>query len=510
MRKKTIPKRPPREKIFKLPTKPSTRSQDRTFTPSPSPPTSPPRTASMARTKTTPRYPASAKPTPPPKAIPSKPGSSKPSSAKPGSSKGKRQATEEPITEPTQPKSRSVPMRSQRGNTRIPLQNVKEPDFGPFDHKAHFLTSHSNYNPYRFKSAMNNDFYEKVIQYRTLCPSFLADLPSLKRKGFPFVDNLIFLDWNHLFDIKKPVYPLLVKEFYANMTYHEGTAHSYVKGRDIVLNNETISDALKYIDVGPCAYTSVKWDEGVGVSYNDALASICEHISLIDGITPTHKALGYERAQLHRIVNHILLPQSGSYQRVSYTDTLVLYALLTKTEISFAYLMVRYMFDSVRSEKDKALPYGMFLTCIFEYFGVDLTNEKYENRHSYLKGGGSVKQNKGPTRSERVVLDDEDDDYVPEDSSAPSTEGTSISTGKKSTLLNVVRDVAQEFVSQSNHLIAISKEQRKLASKHENFLKKSKDRVAVLMTFIDNLQNDEDIATDAEEEATSEGNGSDA
>nr|XP_025647652.1 vegetative cell wall protein gp1-like [Arachis hypogaea] len=183
MRKKTIPKRPPREKIYKLPTKPSTRSQDRTFTPSPSPPTSPPRCDPMARTKNTPRFPASAKPTPPPKATPSKPGSSKPSSAKPGSSKGKRQATEEPIPEPTQPKSRSVPMRSQRGNTRVPLQNVKEPDIGPFDHKAHFLTSHSNYNPYRFKSAMNNDFYEKVIQIQDFVFVDLVYYPPLMTKG---------------------------------------------------------------------------------------------------------------------------------------------------------------------------------------------------------------------------------------------------------------------------------------------------------------------------------------
>nr|XP_025690148.1 swi5-dependent recombination DNA repair protein 1 homolog [Arachis hypogaea] len=307
MRKKVIAKRAPREKIYKLPTKPSTRSQDRTFTPSPSPPTSPPRCDPMARTKNTPRFPASAKPTPLPKATPSKPASSKPGSSKPPSSKGKRPATEEPVPEPQQPRARSVPVRSQRG-----------------------------------------------------------------------------------------------------------TAHSYVKGRDIILNNETISEALKYTDVGPCAYTSVKWDEGVGISYNDAL-----------------------------------------------------------------------------------------------YFGVDLKNEKYENRHSYLKGGGSVKQNKGPTRSERVVLDDEDEDFVPEDSTAPSTEGTSISTGKKSTLLNVVRDVAQEFVSQSNHLIELSKEKRKLASKHENFLKKSRDRVSVLMTFIDNLQNDEDVATDVDEDDVSEGNGSD-
>ncbi|XP_016200171.1 proteoglycan 4-like [Arachis ipaensis] len=239
MRTKTLAKRPPREKIFKRSTKPATCSQDRTFTPSPSPPTSPPRTTPTARTKTTPRYPASAKPTPPPKATPFKPGSSKPGSAKPRSSKGKRPMAEEPVPEPTQPKFRSVPVRSQRG-------------------------------------------------------------------------------------------------------------------------------------------------------------------------------------------------------------------------------------------------------------------------------GGSVKQNKGPTRSERVVLDDEDDDFVPEDSSSLSTEGTSISTGKKSALLNVVKDVVQEFVSQSNHLIAMSKEQRKLASKHENFLKKPRDRVAVFMTFIDNLQKDEDPATDIEEEADSEGNGSDA
>ncbi|XP_057720104.1 extensin-like [Arachis stenosperma] len=188
MGKKVIAKREPREKIHKLSgyPRPSTRSQDTTFTPSPSPPTSPPRTTPMARTKTTPRYPAPAKPTPPPKATTSKPGSSKPGSAKPSSSKGKHLAPEEPVPEPTQPKSRSVSVHSQRGNPHRPLKSVREPDTDPFAHKSHFMTSHSNYNPHRFKSAMNHDFYDGVIKYRTLCPSFLVDLPSLKKKGFPF------------------------------------------------------------------------------------------------------------------------------------------------------------------------------------------------------------------------------------------------------------------------------------------------------------------------------------
>ncbi|XP_057755297.1 uncharacterized protein LOC130974427 [Arachis stenosperma] len=73
--------------------------------------------------------------------------------------------------------------------------------------------------------------------------------------------------------------------------------------------------------------------------------------------------------------------------------------------------------------------------------GEDDSIARNKARHSYLKGGGAVKQPKGPTRSERVVLDDKDDEFVPEESPAPSTKGTSISTGKKSILLNVVKDV---------------------------------------------------------------------
>ncbi|XP_016167964.1 extensin-like [Arachis ipaensis] len=108
MRKKTVAHKPPRKKVYKLPTKPSTRFQDRTFTPFPSPPTSPPQSDPMSHTKNISRVPSSAKPTPPQREPPSKLGSSKPSV-----SKGKRPAAPEPASERTQPKSRSVPLRSQ-------------------------------------------------------------------------------------------------------------------------------------------------------------------------------------------------------------------------------------------------------------------------------------------------------------------------------------------------------------------------------------------------------------
>ncbi|XP_020963945.1 extensin-like [Arachis ipaensis] len=186
MRKKTVVQKPPREKIHKLPAKPrpSTRSREQTFTPSPLPPTSPPRIDPMARTKNTPRFSTSAKPTPPPKAPPSKPDSSKPSS-----SKGKCPATEEPVPESTQPKPRSFPLCSQRGKPRLPLKSVRKPDIDPFAHKSCFMTSHSDYNPFRFRSSMNNDFYEGVIKY-----SYLKGGGSVKQQKGPTRSERVVLD----------------------------------------------------------------------------------------------------------------------------------------------------------------------------------------------------------------------------------------------------------------------------------------------------------------------------
>ncbi|QHO27682.1 uncharacterized protein DS421_7g210130 [Arachis hypogaea] len=172
--------------------------------------------------------------------------------------------------------------------------------------------------------------------------------------------------------------------------------------------------------------------------------------------------------------------------------------------------MVRHMFNCIKSDKNVALPYGIFLTCIFEQFGIELSNESYKNRHLYLKRGSSVKQHKkGLTRTEKVVFGDIDDNEL-DDIHPPSTLGTSGSTGHKSFLFRIVKDVLQEFMNLSNHLFSTSKQERKLVIKHENALKKSTDRVDVLMKYVDNIQEDKIMVTSQEERLDFEEDGSDA
>ncbi|QHO08099.1 uncharacterized protein DS421_14g469580 [Arachis hypogaea] len=102
----------------------------------------------------------------------------------------------------------------------------------------------------------------------------------------------------------------------------------------------TVSTALGYQDEGSWAYMSGKWDNQVRISLQVALTRVCESFSALEGTNLTHKALVPVKALLHRTINHILMPQRGSYQRVTVCDTLVFFAILNSSSISFAYLML--------------------------------------------------------------------------------------------------------------------------------------------------------------------------
>lgn len=232
------------------------------------------------------------------------------------------------------------------------------------------------------------------------------NLENLATKGINFSSLFDALKWTPLVHIQKLVYPGLVQEFYANMCLIDGSIHSYVKRVYITLNPETVGAALGYEDEGPKVYMIDKWDDQVGVTQQAVLQYICANLSGLDGLIPTHKVLGPENSLLHRIITHILTPQSGSHHRVTVFDSIILFALITSTPISFAYIMIRHMWEAVKSTKKDNLPYGMFLTCIFEYFKFDLSNESVENKISMIKGGGvSGKKGKQSVPSEPSLSD---------------------------------------------------------------------------------------------------------
>ncbi|QHN96093.1 uncharacterized protein DS421_18g615410 [Arachis hypogaea] len=187
---------------------------------------------------------------------------------------------------------------------------------------------------------------------------------------------------------------------------------------------------------------------------------VCENFSSLDGTTLTYKALGPVRVLLHRIINHVIMPQSGSYQRVTICDTLVLFVILSSAPISFAYLMIRHMWDCIRSDKKCNLPYGIFLTCIFKYFQVDLSNEPVENRFLLSKVGefpSRLKEKKAKSSKALVFTNSEDESFSPAEIS------------DKSRFSETVKDVLTKFSNMSNLMVKSYKEARKQALRMKKF-----------------------------------------
>ncbi|MED6162017.1 hypothetical protein PIB30_066382 [Stylosanthes scabra] len=375
----------------------------------------------MARTKTTNRYTgaevnppstrsnqtrASREPTPP-QEQPSPP--PPPTSAKPSSSRGKRPMTEEPAPPPPPPRPRGSGYHSS-------LHPIVESDEArpPLYKSFYDEYPEESFSKTRFTMLRNYFFWKNNVIDRPLCGSFLVDLKHLKLKGLDFTDMIAYQGWTSLFNIKEPVYPDLVKEFYANMYYHNGLISSYIRKRNVYLDAERIGDILGYTDDGLTVYTSGKWDPALNLSYHDAIACICTKTSLCDGFTPTHKSLG---------------------------------------------------------DRHTALPYGMFLTKVFKAFFVNLDNEPYEERYSHLKGGGAVKRAaKRDLRAEKRALEAEERRARASSSRSSKAKGSGIKL-----LVSVVRELIQEVINMASCTSTAMDKSKSRAKVLEKYLNKLED-----------------------------------
>nr|XP_025685885.1 uncharacterized protein LOC112786729 [Arachis hypogaea] len=391
------------------------------------------------------------------------------SSGRRKSEKAKEPSIEEEVEEshtspsPSSPK-RTSPHASGKSSKKtkgFEFHETREPaNLGSMEFKNKFHKQHSHFDPSRFSTCTAFEFHNDVLEKRHLCLSYLVNLKSLVSKGLDLQPMFEGLKWSPQLHIHKMVYPGLVRQFYANLRFIDDSLHSYVKRVQIILDSEIISSALGYIDEGPKVYMSDKWDSHVGVTYKQVIHQICENLSGLDGTVPTHKALGPTNSLLHRIITHILTPQSGSHNRVTVSDCLIIFALVTSTPISFSYIMIRHMWESVKSTKKANLPYGMFLTCIFEYFKVDLTNEDVENRVSMIRAGGAAKRGK---------KSDDDFEGRPESSKT----------------IGSLKEILTEFTNMSDLMVQFHKSARKLAYENELAWKKCQERVGLMLESLE-------------------------
>lgn len=81
----------------------------------------------------------------------------------------------------------------------------------------------------------------------------------------------------------------------------------------------------------------------------------------------------------HKLITSYISPKNGSYQYVNATNLCIIWHIQNQRDLNLCYLMMENMKAIERSRRTKALSYGMILTELFRFLGVELSQEVYAN-----------------------------------------------------------------------------------------------------------------------------------
>ncbi|GAB2298083.1 hypothetical protein Dimus_032158 [Dionaea muscipula] len=178
-----------------------------------------------------------------------------------------------------------------------------------------------------------------------------------------------------------------VKEFYAKMTVthlkKKDVVKSSVKGISIEFDHERLAAIL---DVPGrtviCEYIKEVWEES---RYTKPL-DITRRIANDETITVARRVKSSEMKPFQRFIHFLVMknviPRFGKRDTSSFMDLTYMDHLMARRLVNLPRVMMRHM-SYVISMKDHELPYGDWLTLVFEAFGVPLVIKKGEEPKKY-------------------------------------------------------------------------------------------------------------------------------
>ncbi|KAF1880031.1 hypothetical protein Lal_00022158 [Lupinus albus] len=183
------------------------------------------------------------------------------------------------------------------------------------------------------------------------------------------------------------IYPELVRVFYCNMNFSKNLMTSHVKGKDIVLDMKTFSSI--YCDI-PMIGDIIgfglvcEWDDYARKKFYLSICRISkEEIERRKqqslGETVKNRdilSVGYltlEDRLVHYFLTYVILPKFSNHSQISDIELQLMYAIKFNTKINWTKMIMQQMWH-VRGSQS-LLPYAIFITKIFEHFGVSLDGE---------------------------------------------------------------------------------------------------------------------------------------
>ncbi|GAB2266124.1 hypothetical protein Dimus_001147 [Dionaea muscipula] len=193
--------------------------------------------------------------------------------------------------------------------------------------------------------------------------------------------------WENLFKKRKLVHIDAVKEFYAKMSVihlkKKDVVKTSVKGVVIEFDHEKLATILGVPgNNGICEYIKDVWEES---RFTKPL-EITRRFANDENLTAARRVKSGELKPFQRFVHFLVMKnvvhRFGKRDTSSFMDLTYMDHLMSRRLVNLPRVMIRHM-SYVISMKDHELPYGDWLTMVFEEFGVSLVNKKGEELKRY-------------------------------------------------------------------------------------------------------------------------------
>ncbi|GAB2301366.1 hypothetical protein Dimus_035394, partial [Dionaea muscipula] len=190
--------------------------------------------------------------------------------------------------------------------------------------------------------------------------------------------------WESLFKRRELVHTDAVKEFYAKLTMSHNrkkdVARSKVRGVEIVFDHLQLAPILGIPgNNGICEYIKEVWEES---KYTKSL-EITRRFANDDSIMEARRVKSVEMKPFQRFIHFLVMknvvPHFGKRDTTSYMDLIYMDHLIARRLVNLPRVIIRHM-SYVISVKDHELPYGDWMTMVFEAFGVPLVDKREKNQ----------------------------------------------------------------------------------------------------------------------------------
>ncbi|GAU51185.1 hypothetical protein TSUD_412110 [Trifolium subterraneum] len=227
----------------------------------------------------------------------------------------------------------------------------------------------------------DEEVFDQYWKTKPIAPSRMYNFGELSQGGVDLVKYVEPFGWKSFFHIKETIFPLLVQAFYYNAVYPDrDLLTSNIKDVELVVDPFVIGDLIGIKSEG-LEVCGNDWYDQVKVNKEDLKREMFTEEGAKKNAPPS-SMLKKEFKLLHNMCQHSFFPRTGSNDKVTDIDLLLMYHMAKGIKLNLPYIILHHIIHAATSGFKKiVLPYGMILTRVFRFYYANMNDTPYDNHY---------------------------------------------------------------------------------------------------------------------------------